>query len=139
VQQTTFEKANVLPIGSDQAYVTEDKPMAIRSRVEQDRRGISRVVTRLDCQITFDGVSRDAVIVDLSLRGAFLSSSFLPPKDGAVTITLKSPISKKVLKLEGKVVRGGWGMSDHGQLSRFGVRFSHAPLDLAEIIRKLNM
>ena len=111
--------------------------MAIQSRVSQDRRGTSRIIVRQKCQITYEGVSREGVIVDLSLKGAFLSAKFLPPKDSDVTITLRTPLLKRDLILTGKVVRGNWGMSDHGELGRFGIRFSYSPLDLIEAINKL--
>ena len=111
--------------------------MAIRSRATQDRRGISRVIARLDCQFIHEGVSRDAVIVDLSLKGAFLSSKYLPPKDSHVTVTVQPPQVGKKLVLEGKVIRGGQGMSEFGEMSRFGIQFSHSSLDLIELIKKL--
>jgi hypothetical protein len=111
--------------------------MVIRSRATQDRRGISRLIARLDCEFIYEGVGHKAVLVDLSLRGAFLSSKYLPPKGGHVTVTLQPPHVKKTLTLDGKVIRGGWGMSEHGELSRFGIQFSHSPSDLIELIGKL--
>jgi hypothetical protein len=83
-------------------------------------------------------VRREAVVVDLSLKGAFLSSKFLPPKGGDVTLNLKVPLLKRTLMLDGKVIRGCWAMSDHGKLSRFGIRFSHASSDLIELINRLS-
>ena len=44
--------------------------MAIRNRARQDRRNLSRVIVRLDCQFTHEGVTHKAVMVDLSLKGA---------------------------------------------------------------------
>jgi hypothetical protein len=110
----------------------------IKNRVTQDRRVISRVAARLNCTFKSEGVSHDGVIVDLSLRGAFLSSKWLPPQGGNVVITLQTPLLKKTLILEGKVMRGDWTMSDHGQLGRFGIRFSHTSLDLIELINRLS-
>jgi hypothetical protein len=109
----------------------------IKSRVTQDRRGISRVVARLDCMFTCDGVSHEAVMVDLSLKGAFLSSRWLPPPGSKITATLQTPLLARTLKLEGEVMRGDWIMSDHGKLGRFGIRFSHTSLELIELINKL--
>ena len=111
--------------------------MVIRSRATQDRRGISRVIARLDCEFISEGVCYKAVVVDLSLRGALLSSKYLPPKGIHVTVTMQPPHVKKTLTLEGKVIRGGWGMSEHGELGRFGIQFSHSSLDLIELISKL--
>ncbi len=111
--------------------------MAIRSRATQDRRGISRVIARMDCQFVHEGVSRDAVIVDFSLKGAFLSSKYLPPKGAHVTVTVQPPHVKKALVLEGKVIRGNQGMSEYGEMGRFGIQFSHSSLDLIELINKL--
>lgn len=94
--------------------------VAATSRVTKDRRNISRIATRFSCHFTYEGVSREAVVIDLSLKGALLSSKFMPPLGASVTLTMKLPSSKEPLKLEGKVIRGGWGMSDHGALGKFG-------------------
>ncbi len=98
----------------------------------------SRVMTRLPCRLTFEGASHKAVILDLSLKGAFISSSFLPPVGGAIVITLELPQLEKPLTLEGKVVRGTWGVSDHGKLGRFGVRINHSPLNFIQLLNKLS-
>ncbi len=116
----------------------EIKPLAIKSRVVQDSRKISRVATRMDCQLTQGGNTFDAVIINLSLGGAFISSKNLLPTGSSVTLTLKSPELKNDLKLEGTVLRGDWVMSDHGKLGRFGIRFSHTSLDLIKLISSLN-
>jgi hypothetical protein len=108
--------------------------MAIRSRATQDRRNISRMIIRLDCQFTHEGVTHKAVMVDLSLKGAFFSATFLPPKDSLITVTLNSPVAKKPLVLDGTVIRGTWAMSDHGRRSRFGINFRYAPADLIALI-----
>jgi hypothetical protein len=122
---------------SDQRIVREGKNIAIKSRVAQDRRMLSRVPARLNCRFTYEGVSREAVIIDLSLNGAYLASKFLPPTDSCVIITLKTPPSKNALTLEGKVIRGGSTISDHGSLSRFGIRFSHQSLELIGLLNSL--
>ena len=116
----------------------DTRRVPIRSRVAKDRRLISRVAALLECQFTFAGVNYEATIVDLSLQGAFLSSKFLPPNDSSVTVSLQTPHLKEKLVVEGKVIRGGWGMSELGELSRFGIRFSHSSLDLIELISRLN-
>jgi len=77
-------------------------------------------------------------MVDISLKGALISSKFLPPKQGHVTITLQTPHLKKPLILPGEVTRGDWTMSEHGKMGRFAIRFSHTPLDLIGLINKLS-
>jgi hypothetical protein len=112
--------------------------LAIHSRATQDRRKISRVIARLDCQFTYEGITHKAVMVDLSLKGAFFSAAFLPPKDSHITVTLNSPATRKPLVFDGTITRGTWAMSDHGKLARFGIHFRYAPADLIALIGKLN-
>lgn len=104
--------------------------MAIRSRATQDRRNLSRLIVLVECQFKHEGVTHKAVMIDLSLKGAYFSAGFLPPKDSIITVTLNSPVTKKKLVFEGTVLRGTWAMSDHGKRGRFGIRFSYAPVDL---------
>jgi PilZ domain len=111
--------------------------MATGSRVIRDRRMISRVSARLNCRFTYQGVSREAVVIDLSLNGAYLAAKFLPPNDGGVTITLKTPPLKNALILEGKVIRGAEDISDRGSLGKFGIKFNQTSLDLIRIINRL--
>jgi hypothetical protein len=113
------------------------KPAAIRGRIAQDRRMISRVNSHLTCQFYLDGVSRKAVVVDISLKGALLSSGFPPSKGACITIILQTPHLEQTLSLEGKVIREGWGLPDHGKMCQFGVLFNHAPLDLFKLIHKM--
>ncbi len=103
-------------------------------RVAQDRRTIARIPARIQCRFTHDGVSRDAVIIDLSLNGALLASKFLPPLGSLVTLNLKMPSSKNLLTLEGKVIRGQSSISDHGSLSKFGIQFNHQSLELINLL-----
>jgi len=112
--------------------------MTIRSRVEQDRRKTSRVMARLTCHFTLDGVSHEAVIIDMSLKGAYLSSKILPPNNTTITVFVNPPAVKKETKFTGTVIRGAWAMSEHGKLGRFGVRFGATPLDLIGLISTLN-
>ena len=111
--------------------------MTVAGYVTQDRRMTSRIPTRLDCQFSCGETSHPAVILDLSLRGAFLSSRDLPPNHSRITITVKTPHLTKPLILAGEVVRGGMVISDHGRLNRFGVKFSDPPVNLVELIRKM--
>lgn len=111
--------------------------MTIRSRVTQDRRLLSRIPALLPCEFTYDKVTRQAVIVDLSLNGAFLSSKSLPPKDAPVTISLCSTHLKKPLLLNGRIARRGWGTSEEGDVGRFGVRFDRVSPELISLLRAL--
>ena len=52
--------------------------MGIRSGITTDKRYNSRTVVRLDAKITYERSEHAAVIVDLSQRGALISSEFLP-------------------------------------------------------------
>lgn len=111
--------------------------MAMRVRSTSDIRTISRMIVRLDCHFTHEGVKHQAVMVDLSLKGAFLSAKFLPPNDSTITVTLGSPVVDKPMSFEGKVVRGTWAMTDHGKRGRFGVVFSYAPTGIISLMTKV--
>ena len=104
--------------------------MAIRSCAMHDRRNLSRVIVCLNCQFTHEGVTHEAVMVDLSLKGAFFSATFLPPNGSIITFTLNAPVTNKPLVFTGKVLRGTWAMSDHGKRGRFGITFVNAPVGL---------
>ncbi len=105
--------------------------------IVQDRRRVSRLPAQLACVFVHEGATRPATITDLSLGGAFLTSKFLPPKGSNITISLETPQLKKPLTLVGTVVHGLWGMSEQGDVSRFGVRFIGAPPGLIGLIRVL--
>jgi hypothetical protein len=111
--------------------------MAIRNRATQDRRNLSRVILRLDCQFTHEGVTHKAVIVDFSLKGAYFSAVFLPPNGSIITVTLNSPSTTKAIVFDGTVLRGTWVMSDHGKRGRFGIRFTYASVDLIALINQV--
>lgn len=111
--------------------------MGVTSRVVKDRRNLSRIATRFLCHFTYEGVSREAVVINLSLKGALLSSKFMPPIGASVSLTMRPPASKDPVKLEGKVIRGGWGISDHGAIGKFGIRFGANSSTLIAMINKL--
>ncbi len=94
------------------------------SKNNKDRRLISRIPAQLSCTFTYEGISRPAIILDISHRGALISSNFLPPKDCQITITIEPPHSQRPITLTGIVVRGWWGKSREGDVSRFGIRIS---------------
>jgi hypothetical protein len=104
----------------------------------QDKRKVSRFIVLLGCRITYSGTSYSAVMVDVSLGGALLSSQFMPPVGSDIIVTLQPPILERELKLNGRVVRGNWVESAAGKLGRFGIRFTNTPLDLVRLITKLS-
>lgn len=93
----------------------------------------------LDCEFTFEQATHKAVIVDLSLNGAFLSSKFRPPEEGSIRICIQSKHLKNPLTMSATVVRGHWGMSEHGKHGRFGVRFSRIAPELIHLINALQV
>ena len=103
----------------------------------QDRRTVSRFIVLLDCHFTYSGTNYSAVIVDVSLTGAMLSSKFMPPVGSDIILTLQPRILERELKLNGRVVRGNWGEATSGKFGRFGIRFENAPIDLVRLITKL--
>ena len=86
----------------------------ISTRVSQDKRNVSRVPAHLKCQVVYDGKSHDATIVNISLKGAFLSSPLVPPIGSTIVLVVKSRELKAPLQLEATVVRGTQALSDHG-------------------------
>jgi hypothetical protein len=119
-----------------QVDAREDSNMTIKSRVTQDRRNTSRVMARLDCSFTLKGTRYEAVIVDLSMKGAFLSSPFLPSTGSIITIELGPPAVKEPLSFECTVLRGTWVMADHGKRGRFSIRFGSSNPELMLLISK---
>jgi hypothetical protein len=122
---------------TDQLNEEGGEALTIRSRVTQDRRFLSRIPALLPCEVTYDKVTRQAVVVDLSLNGAFISSKSLPPKDASVTISLFSTHLKKPLLLDGKIARRGWGTSEECKVGRFGVMFDRTSPELISLLRAL--
>lgn len=125
---------------SDQAGRCSDEGecMTIRSRVTQDRRNVSRVMARLNCRFTEGDKKWDGVIVDLSLKGAFISSKFLPANGSTVTVEIVPPAVKKPLSFQSTVLRGTWVMSEQGKMGRFGIRFDGSNPDLMLLVAGLH-
>ena len=112
--------------------------MPIQSRMSQDRRSSSRVVELLDCLFTYGDSIHNAVIVDLSQKGAKLSSRCRVPTGDTIEITIPLEDLKKKIILSGKVMRSTRVATDHGLKYRSVIRFSHTPLDLLSLLAKLN-
>jgi hypothetical protein len=111
--------------------------MVINDREMQNRRINSRVIAHLDCRITHGGASYDAVIVDLSQKGALMASKFLPPTGSEISIILQTQLLKNTLILSGTVLREIQIRPEDGPLCRFAVQFGHTPLDLIILLNKL--
>jgi hypothetical protein len=109
------------------------------NKVVQDRRRFSRIIALMDCEFTFKELTHKAVVVDLSLNGALLSSKFLPPNGSSIKLLLKSPQSNKTFTLGGTVLRGGWGTSEHGEVSRFAVQIDSLAPDLVKVLNSLQL
>jgi hypothetical protein len=98
--------------------------MAVPKRAVSDRRASPRKKVHLDCQVIFEENEYDAVLQDISITGAFLWSSFMPPHDSAVFIRLKPSYKKQPLILKGKVVRCDPKYREHGRVGAFAITFS---------------
>jgi hypothetical protein len=116
----------------------KDAKMTINSRAMQDRRKASRVIARLDCSFTLEGNRHEAVIVDLSMKGALLSSKFLPTAGSTITIELSPPAVKKMLCIDCTVLRGTWVMADQGKRSRFSIRLEGVGPELLLLVSKFS-
>ena len=115
----------------------EDNSVPHKERPVQDRRSVSRIQVHLDCQFTFQGIEYAAFIRDISLKGAFLLSSFMPPYGANLTIRIKTALLEDPLILEGKVVRRDCKEIERGKARAFMINFSHNPLALVTLISKL--
>lgn len=111
--------------------------MGVQNLVAQDRRQNARIPTCISCRCAFQGVSRDAVILNLSLAGALVSGNLKPSPGSTVTLTLETPLLPKPLVLEGQVTRDDPSASERGILNRFAVRFTRTSVDLLSLIAKL--
>ena len=109
--------------------------VSVQIRTMKDRRSAARVRAYLLCQFTFEGITHDAYMPNLSLNSAFLRSFFVPPMNSHVVITLRTPLLKNVLTLESEVVRTE--SATEYQIAGFAVVFSHISLDLIELIKNL--
>ena len=111
--------------------------MAIKNRVMQDMRNNSRVMACLNSQFTFEGLDYPAVILDLSQKGALITSTFLPPKDAVIEMLIRSPELQEPVILDAVVLRKSRIITDHGPKARFAVRFNQTPLILINLLTKL--
>ena len=111
--------------------------MTTQNRPVQDRRSASRIQVHLECQFTFQGIEYAAFIRDLSLKGAFLLSSFMPPYGASLSIRIKTALLKDPLTLEGKIVSSDCKEIERGTARAFTINFSHTSLALVTLINRL--
>ncbi len=111
--------------------------MGLSGKETQDRRSNSRVIARMDCTIACGDGIYEGVIVDLSIKGALVSSKFPAPAGSEISITLRTPLLKEPLSLTGNVLRTSRIMSEHEPMNRIAVRFGRTPLDLVVLVNKL--
>jgi hypothetical protein len=102
-----------------------------------DRRSVPRIQVHLDCQVIFEGNEYDAVIQDISIRGAFLWSSFMPPHDSPVSLQLKPNFAKPLLILKGNVARRDCKYKEHGKVGAFAIIFSNNSHSLLQSLDSL--
>jgi hypothetical protein len=79
--------------------------VSIQNRAVTENRAVSRYPTNFSCRFGFGGLFHDANMMNISMDGAFLWSSFVPPQGSHVVITLRSPVLKSISTMEGEVVR----------------------------------
>ena len=103
----------------------------------QDSRAHSRIQTFLSCKIRLGETTYSGLLHDISYRGAFVSSSCIPASGESVAILVEVPELKQTLTLEGQVVRRSVGLSEIGEVSRFGVRLSHVSRDSLQLVKAL--
>jgi hypothetical protein len=101
-----------------------------------DFRKFLRTHTDLACQFAFEEITHKAVITNLSLEGACLSSNFLPPIGSTVTVSLQSPHSEIALSLQARVIHDGGSKSSQAKPHRFGVRFRGIHPEIARLNNK---
>ena len=126
-----------------------------QSHVLQDRRRLSRISTKMVCRFSADRHEGDyeALMLDLSAEGAFLSSAFLPAPQSKVFITLVADCLKEPLTLEGTVMRNVdetplmlqatvrrsiSAASEYGGVCQFGVEFENPPPGLTRLISSIS-
>jgi hypothetical protein len=111
--------------------------MSTQRRPLQDRRIASRINARLRCTFIFEGIEYEAFIQDISLAGAFLSSTFMPPWGVDLSIKLMTSLMEDPLTLEGKIVRRDCKLTERGTVGAFTIRFRHSSPGLVRLISKL--
>jgi len=90
------------------------------------------------CKVIYAGIEHEAYIRDISLSGASLWQTFMPPRGSNVSIKLEEPSSKTQLILEGRVARTDCKTTDRGMTGAFAVQFSISSPEFVRLIGKLS-
>jgi hypothetical protein len=110
--------------------------MVIPQRV-QDRRAVSRVSADMECRYTYDGMEYSGFVREISLKGALLLSSYMPPHGAAISIRLNASLRDGQLLLDAKVVRRDCKDTERGTVKAFGVAIHNGSLALAQLVTRL--
>lgn len=111
--------------------------MSTQSRPVQDHRAVSRVQAHLGCQFTFEGIEYEAFIQNISLNGAFLWSTFIPPLGANLFIRLNTSLLEDPLILEDRIVLYDCKQTERGTVGGFAIMFSYNSPVLVRLINKL--
>ena len=116
----------------------------VRSRVLQDSRKQSRISVQIECRFESEEVEYEALMLDLSQGGTFLSSTAIsgnkdfPDQESKISITLATDHLKTPLTLKGTIKRSVSAMSEFGKVGQFGIEFDDPPLALLRLISVLS-
>ena len=103
----------------------------------QDRRAFWRMPTFLSCEVRLGTATYPAFLLEISSRGAMVSSRCTPERGGSITICLRIPEYKKTISLAGNIIRTAQGISDHGTICRSVVRFDRVSPDSMLLLKTL--
>jgi hypothetical protein len=92
----------------------------------------------MPCKFTFGGVEHKAFIGNISLRGASIWQTIMPPKGANVAIKLEASSLDSPLILEGKVVRTDCKNTDRGTAGAFVVTFSNSSPEFIRLLSNLS-
>ncbi len=103
-----------------------------------DQRANSRLNSCLPCEVHSGEVSSSAFLLNISLKGALISSRLMLQKHHPISISIKiSELGESIL-LRGVIVRVTRGLDDfHKEIYRCGVRFGSLPAEFLPLIKKL--
>ena len=103
----------------------------------QDNRAHWRLQTFVTCHVHLGENTFSGLLHDISSRGVFVSSQCSPPKGSSITISVETPESGEIVRLEGQVVRIAAGMTELGEVSRFGVRLNRISAGSLQLLKSL--
>jgi hypothetical protein len=100
-----------------------------------DRRAAPRTKASLDCRFTFGGKEYDAGIRNISLLGAFLWSTFLPPCNATISVRLETDLVEgSPLIWEGIVVRHDSQYTEQDVTGAFAIALNPNAQGLFELV-----